>query len=262
MFTPALAAKYLAKMENQRRFKRTVAAGYAADMSNGKWTQDLMPIVLDVDGNLINGQHRLTAVVDSGKTIGFWVIRDAPMDVMLRMDQGATRNAGDQLQIHGFANSLQQAAAARLVLAYEFFPGVVWATTSLTDITRSLVVDEVMENEVSYQTAYTVTLGMNKARVNRSVAMALYILAERYSSNAEMWEEFATGVATGIMLQVDDPRMALRNYWIRPDRARSFGGMQGHLLATIKAWNKYVEDQPTKLLKTPRREELPMPKVI
>lgn len=36
-----------------------------------------------------------------------------------------------------------------------------------------------------------------------------------------------------------------------------------HLITSIRAWNKYVEDEPVRVFKTPRREEIRagMPKV-
>jgi hypothetical protein len=42
---------------------------FAELMRTGRWTDTWVPIMLDRDGNLVNGLHRLSAVVESGCTV-------------------------------------------------------------------------------------------------------------------------------------------------------------------------------------------------
>lgn len=258
-FTPAMAAEALTRTNIQRRLKRHVAAAYATDMREGRWGQDVNCIVFDVNGDLINGQHRLTAVIWSKCTIGFWVIRGLPVDDILRMDQGSPRTASDQLHILGATNTNCAAAAAGIVLRYELVPDRVWANSSCIDVTKSLIVDEVATSTEDYELAYSASRGMENAGVVRSVAMALHVLVNRRSPNAELWQPFAQGIGRGANLGPQDPRLAVRNYWVRRDRTRAWGGQQSNLLAMLQAWNKFVAGQPLKMLKHPRREQLPMP---
>jgi hypothetical protein len=261
-FTPELAAQYLGRVNVQRRLKPTTVAGYASDMMAGRWEEDTNAIVLNDDGDLVNGQHRLTAVVQSDCTVGFWVRRGAPLESILRMDQGAPRAGGDQLAILGMTSGHQLHAIARVVLNYRACPGKVWNTPLLTTITKSLVTDEAYTNADTYISANHAIGHWPRIRCNRSVAGALHVLIHQDSNHADGWEEFSTGVVSGAGLGPADPRLALRNFWIRPDRGRGFGARQAELFATIRAWNGYVRDEELKLLRMPRREQLPMPKVL
>jgi hypothetical protein len=260
--TPEIAAEWLTKVGSQRSLSTPSVIQYATDMMNGRWGEDMMPLVFDVDGHLTNGQHRLSAVVQSGVTVGFWVRRDAPRESMRHMDTGRKRSTGDQLQVAGVANSKALAAAAKVVLCYEMLPDKVWSGSTTAVVTGAAVEDEVLTHCDSYAWA----LGEVRPARARSSAMkltplsALAVLVMRYSSHAHLWNSFIQGIATGANLSDDDVRLTVRSYFMRPDLKR-WGGQQSHLLTLVKAWDKYVEDEPVRMLKTPRREELPMPKV-
>lgn len=88
---------------NPRKLSMSVAAKYAADMRGGRWGTDATPICFGKDGRLLNGQHRLTAVILSGVACTFLVLYDCESDMVF--DQGKTRSTGDILHSHGIGNS-------------------------------------------------------------------------------------------------------------------------------------------------------------
>jgi hypothetical protein len=106
--TPEKAATYLNKIhENQRRLSQPRVEILAEDMSSGNWFDSNDGICFDKNGSLINGQHRLMAIVRSGVPQQFIVIRGLDENAFFAMDRGVKRNARHQLQAlgHGGAHS-------------------------------------------------------------------------------------------------------------------------------------------------------------
>jgi len=67
--TPEMAATWLSDNPNRRPLDAVRAAEYAAKMKAGTWTErerHETPITVTEGGTLINGQHRLSAVVLAG----------------------------------------------------------------------------------------------------------------------------------------------------------------------------------------------------
>jgi hypothetical protein len=97
-------------------------------------------IVLDEDGHLLDGQHRLAAVLQSGTTQTFIVRFDAPAEAIAVIDAGRARTAADTLRIEGYSYTSLLTAAARLCLLYPY------AGKRAKGITNAEVVQYVHDN--------------------------------------------------------------------------------------------------------------------
>jgi len=84
---------------DNRKLRENVVLRYAEMMSNGDWKLSPEPIVVSKTGRLLNGQHRLHAVVKSGVICNFSVVQGADDDVFDVLDRGATRTSADALKI-------------------------------------------------------------------------------------------------------------------------------------------------------------------
>tara|TARA_R110000868_G_scaffold334501_1_gene595235 strand:+ start:88 stop:1050 length:963 start_codon:yes stop_codon:yes gene_type:complete len=115
--SPEKAEEYLAKNGNNRHLRDSVVERYTSDMVSGGWTQCVAPIVFYEDGALGDGQHRLQAVVESGTTQTFIVMRGVPHPAGLNIDTGLTRNVVDNGRISGANKNLSNSliAAARAI---------------------------------------------------------------------------------------------------------------------------------------------------
>lgn len=108
--TPKKAADYLKKNTINRSLREETVKAYEADMRRGKWVRTHQGIAFNDRGNLIDGQHRLSAIVRSGATIEILVTRGIPALIgkehtMDAVDRGVARTIGDQLRLqHGFTN--------------------------------------------------------------------------------------------------------------------------------------------------------------
>lgn len=108
--TPAKAADWLKNNFGNRPVKDDVVVAYARDMVSGQWVPTHQGIAFNDLDQLIDGQHRLRAVVMSGATVRMMVTFGLPskiegreMTTMDCVDRGRTRSVADQLTIqHGF----------------------------------------------------------------------------------------------------------------------------------------------------------------
>jgi hypothetical protein len=94
--TPEKAAQYLSHCNRRNRPVRPLTvARYAADMDSGIWQLTGEPIIFGSDGILMDGQHRLHAVVKSGIAQRFLVVRGASPETFINLDNGAGRKVSD-----------------------------------------------------------------------------------------------------------------------------------------------------------------------
>lgn len=101
--TPKKAEQYLNSNNANRALRTGVVEKYADDMRNGAWTQCIAPIAFYDDGEVADGQHRLWAIVESGTTQSFLVVRDLPRTAGLNIDTGLSRTLADNADISGAA---------------------------------------------------------------------------------------------------------------------------------------------------------------
>lgn len=99
LVTPEVASRLLENNEGNRRIRPSVVTKYAAAMLHGNWKVTPEPIVISNTGRLMNGQHRLHAVIKSGVSISLFVVRGVDVVLFEALDRGATRSAADALGI-------------------------------------------------------------------------------------------------------------------------------------------------------------------
>lgn len=101
LVTPELACELLKlNMENNRNLTQTVVNKYSREMAEGQWMLS-DPIKFSTAAELIDGQHRLNAVVKSGTSQLFVFILGYPKDSAEVLDQGKKRTAKDIAGIRG-----------------------------------------------------------------------------------------------------------------------------------------------------------------
>ena len=132
--TPFLAAKWLKphyqaianKQFSQRNISEAIIDKYAVDMKAGNWTETPIPIVMTKEKYVIDGQHRLEAVIKSGKTQKFLVYFDwedsANNKLINAVDKGRLRSIANQFQIEGQTNANALVTSASHI-AYIAFNG-------------------------------------------------------------------------------------------------------------------------------------------
>lgn len=97
--TPARAKRMLENNEGNRSLRRAKAAQYAAMMKAGNWLTAPEPIVISKSGRVLNGQHRLLAVIIADITVKFFIIEGVDDALFKVIDRGMMRSASDALGI-------------------------------------------------------------------------------------------------------------------------------------------------------------------
>lgn len=95
--TPAAAEVMLASNQTNRTLRPAVVERYARDMSAGRWMPNGEPIKFSMTKRLLDGQHRLQAVIASGVTVEFLVVEGLADDVFPTLDTGRSRTRADVL---------------------------------------------------------------------------------------------------------------------------------------------------------------------
>lgn len=120
LVTPEVAASLLEKVpEYQRRASSAFVDMYASDMENGRWNEALgCRIIIGKNGELMDGQHRMMAIVKSGKSYMFDVLEGLDESEFTKIDQGKTRTAND-FASKKYGNSSEVCSIARAMLGIE-----------------------------------------------------------------------------------------------------------------------------------------------
>ena len=103
--TPAMAKEILAKNKSNRKLRDGVVKAYRTDMEAGHWAMTGEPIQISETDQLLNGQHRMTALAGCTfvEGIPMLVVRGLPDESQLLMDQGTSRTIADMLKLEGGA---------------------------------------------------------------------------------------------------------------------------------------------------------------
>lgn len=116
--TPEMAAKWLANQEGNRPLNTKAVKGYADDMRAGKWLVTHQAIAFDKNGGLIDGQHRLHAVIRAGVPVAMTIAFGADPATFAVIDIGPRRSSSDLYMIMGGRadNYKMRVAVARAML--------------------------------------------------------------------------------------------------------------------------------------------------
>lgn len=104
--TPEIAKEYLKlNMACNRHIDARRVKELTTDIQNGNWQLNGDTIRFNKKGELIDGQHRLTAIANSGCTVMTGVTRNIENDVTI-IDRGKVRSTAQVLQMGGMDKSL------------------------------------------------------------------------------------------------------------------------------------------------------------
>jgi len=122
VITPLMAKAWItgSKDFRNRTLNHALVKSYSETMKSGLWKYNGEPIILDKQGDVINGQHRLHAVVLSGVSIQSLVVYGVDRTTFDTMDKGRRRSNSDVLQLAGYKNTYGLSATASAVYHYIF----------------------------------------------------------------------------------------------------------------------------------------------
>jgi hypothetical protein len=116
--TPSLAASYLqSNHEHNRRRMPALRVRYQRDIADGHWHPTHEGIAFDSEGRLVDGQHRLEAIAESGRSVWMLVTHNLPPQSLEVINRGRSRTLTHALQIMGMDANNRLVATARMMYA-------------------------------------------------------------------------------------------------------------------------------------------------
>lgn len=233
--TPEQAQQWLALNRHNRSLRERQADLYAMDMASGDWRWTGETIKFANDGSLIDGQHRLRAVVIADVTVPFLVVRGLEAVAQEDVDRGLPRKFYDVLRLRGEVNASLLSALVRRVNAWEkgYRRDISKAPATAAQMLRTLEAHPDLRD-----------FAREAHRISEGTDLSGSLISFAWWTTAQIDEEdaafFFERFADGQNLIKGDPiyelRRALRLLVENVRGQRS----QAHKLAiTFKAWNAY-----------------------
>lgn len=257
--TPDLAAEMLANNTLNRSLRRQVVAAYARDMTEGRWRFTGSPILFAEDGELLDGQHRLHAIVASGVALDLVVMRGMPVAVRDVVDTGAVRTAGDVVKFHGEANGPALSAAARLILTE--------GNTITMKVTNAELI-QLIEDDPHLRWVMNEGIKSIYGPLRELITPGVlgYVYWRLHRTDPFAAGEFFHRLATGEDLAAGSPILALRRQLgLIAGRAATRGRVyrQQVIVAVITAWNAWRKGETRQTIRVaPRNGRLTIPEPV
>ena len=103
--SPNTAIMYLKNEGKNRKLSEKKVQDYAKQMTDGDWVLNGEPIIFGKSGNLIDGQHRLRAVIYANATVQMLVVRGVNDEYFDSIDSGKSRSLQDVFSSNGIGAS-------------------------------------------------------------------------------------------------------------------------------------------------------------
>ena len=229
--TPSIAREWIAKSERfrNRRLNPSHVKHLAGMMRSGQWRMVYDPIRIDDRGRVLDGQHRLHAVVDSDVNIEALVIRGLSEESFLWMDIGRKRTSGDALIFGNVRHAKQVSVALSWLCRIEGgATGNDYQLPQPHEALRFLELHPEIEGSVArcMRASAFVSVGMLSA--------LHFLFAKQSESLADL---FIDAVVSGECLRAGDPALELRQKLIRSRGSKVGISPIEQCALAIKAWN-------------------------
>jgi len=209
----------------QRPLNMNTVRQYATDMKAGNWALTGQGISFDVDANLLDGQHRLAAVVSAGIPVQMLVMWDLESEndgvkTINLFDIGKKRNVAQQLKINGMSYYSEISAASRAMLS--LVRGNIRVNPTVPQI---IAVSDLMENNM-LKMIEVLSAGNQKHKTRGFILAPLTLLSTADADSAEL---FATEFNEMANLGKTSPVLHYSRFLDRPTHVK--GGSDYTILA-------------------------------
>lgn len=256
--TPEMARNWLARGGKNRNLRHHLIDRYARDIKTGRWSENGEAIKISRTGRILDGQHRLHAVIRAKRTVRMLIVHNVADEAQATMDSGAKRTASDALALSGVKNSPNVASVARRALA--------WERSNHTLVERkgsSVSHPEILEFVSDTPSIHTAVESMQKHQktMPMGVALASFCFWVCASLDHDYATLFFESLASGAQLRENDPILLLRNTLIRLRTPRHTERVsESYIVAlTFKAWNFHRTGREVTQLRYGPKEQFPVP---
>lgn len=253
--TPNIAEQLLGANTHNRHIFKARVQQYALAMKEGRWKVNGEAIKIDKTGRLVDGQHRLSAVIESRQSIKMLVIKELSDDVFDTIDTGKSRGGSDVLYIANVEYPNVLSAGINLYLKLNQSRYIRSAVGGSSYIENQDILEEYNNDPNLYRSLISSAIAFHH-RTHRIITPAEYVGAYRYfltAHDASSIDSFFNNVE-------DEVGVCGLLYSVLLDNAISKRKMsQAERKALIvKAFNFFITGATVKILRFNRGEEFPL----
>lgn len=238
--TPDLAKQWLETNINFRDPIESKIGEYTFLMKSGKWDENGESLKFNKNGNLVDGQNRLTACVQAGQPFTTVVVRDVVSD--LNIDVGSKRVLAQWLKHHGCESYAKEIAAALRALQAFIVCGRVYGRSSIGggwhigkgNVSNTALVALLKKNQGIKDSVVFVILKAGHVSKGAIFYALHYLFAQK---DPRMADEFFTQLGSGEGLTRNDALLHLREKLIADKTAKYKMSNTQKAALTILAWN-------------------------
>jgi len=259
--TPEMAKSWLndTSRPTNRGISHTYLQVVRGWLRRGEWRVTHQGFAFDKNGKLFDGAHRCTAIVAEGATVDVAITVGLDYeDVMPTLDSGKKRSLGEVLRIKGKPNHTQLGTALRWLYLCLKGPSGIKSnrTPSAFEALQALEAYPSVEFWLSQASS-----SKGFRRLCPSIGQFSGLCTMLQVADPGAASDFFYGVVTGANLGAGDPRLLLRDRFLRSKQAKT--GMLDKLYPTqlysytAVAWNAHCRGAHLAFLRSPSRENLP-----
>ena len=212
LITPELAQKYLAlNIDHNRRVNIRRVREYSRQMQTGQW-QLAASLSFNNQGHLIDGQHRLHAVIHSGVPCQFVVVRGYPKDAVSCFDLGAKRNVANIAAVKGIKANHNTLSIAKCMLIPRHGSHYGRACSPH----EAVAIYEKYKESIEFsQSGGTGSNGEVRSGPIRAAIARAHAWGENHERLAEFVDVLSRGYPVSVDATHDSAAIALRNYYLK-----------------------------------------------
>ncbi len=248
------AAKMLKKNNMNRRISTTQVDRYAQAMLSGEWVENGQTISVAEDGTLLDGQHRLLAVIKSGVAIYFLIVYNIPKDAMATIDAGFVRTLAHVLDIKKVANSRHAATITKHLYIHDVADAEMrWRNCK--DTQRNALLENFYNANSKSINEATAMACSSRHHFNISHMGLCYVIFAR--KNPAKADVFFHLVKTGENLPAKHPVIALRAKLMDNRISKDKLSVRETTALYIKSWNAFIKGKTLVNFRWNSTEDLP-----
>jgi hypothetical protein len=263
VITPEIAEQMLSRnIKNNRPVSNMTINQYAIDMTAGKWMDTADSIKFDTEGNMIDGQHRLHAIIKAGISVEAWVATELNAESVRYIDTGRKRTANDLLQMAemGGGYVAEITAVTRKVISWQRDTKAVLSRKGhgsglRGSISNHQILQYALDNPTIIQHAQFGKQLYAKTPVKVYTATDIGFLSWLFSTiDPEKAAEFLEKACLKDNVPADSPIACLYNRLLN---SKEYMTPLLKLKLTFHAWNLWRENKKVYALKVSKMDELP-----
>lgn len=245
---PEYASLILERHAPNRPITKRMVRQYADDMASGRWVYNGQNLIFDKDGYLIDGQHRLNAVVKSGATVEMGVTIGVDRATFDTIDTGRRRNNSDLMAMLGSEAHRMASVIVRTAILLDRKDAL------NSDVSRRDVVDYYTqwEDQVAAAAEYSRKHFLRSVITPGALGTVMFMATRHGVYTVADFEAFVGPFLSGEGLVVGDPRHSLREWAINQRIRKSRVGPTQALWAVIRAWRVWTAGGTISVIRTPQ----------